>query len=135
MKALSIRQPWAELIMQSRKMLEIRTRNTKFRGDFLIHASKNIDQNLIMRFDLDPNQLKFGAIIGYTHLKKVIIYNTPNEFIKDAKLHLSLEKKEKYPVYGFVLGDVHRIKPIPYKGRLGFFEVPEIAPRDLIDLT
>ena len=32
MKALSIRQPWAELIMQGRKTLELRTWRTNYRG-------------------------------------------------------------------------------------------------------
>ncbi len=43
MKVLSIKQPFAELIIQGRKKIELRKWNTKFRGDFLIYASKNPD--------------------------------------------------------------------------------------------
>ena len=32
MKALSIRQPWAELILQGRKTIELRTWKTCYRG-------------------------------------------------------------------------------------------------------
>ena len=32
MKALSIRQPWAELILQGRKTIELRTWKTSYRG-------------------------------------------------------------------------------------------------------
>ena len=38
MKCLSICQPFAELIIQNKKTIELRTWNTKIRGEFLIHA-------------------------------------------------------------------------------------------------
>jgi len=126
MKSLSIRQPWAELIVQGKKKIEIRTWNTSFRDYFLIHASKKVDKEAIERLDFDLGQLERGIIVGYANLLDVIIYKTSEEFLKDKNEHLSFEAKEKYPVYGFVLGDIHRIKSVRYKGRLGFFEVPEI---------
>ena len=43
MKTLSLKQPFAELILQGRKTIELRRWNTNLRGDFLIHASKNPD--------------------------------------------------------------------------------------------
>ena len=38
MKVLTIKQPWATLIMQGVKRYEFRSWNTKLRGEFLIHA-------------------------------------------------------------------------------------------------
>jgi len=38
MKCLSICQPFAELIIQNKKTIELRTWNTKIRGEFLVHA-------------------------------------------------------------------------------------------------
>ena len=64
----------------------------------------------------------------------VIVYKTPEKFLKDKNKHLSFEAKEKYPVYGFVLDDIHRIKLVKYKGQLGFFEVPDIDYKDLCKL-
>lgn len=40
MKVLSIRQPWASLIVDRVKDIENRTWETPFRGDFLVHATK-----------------------------------------------------------------------------------------------
>jgi hypothetical protein len=37
-KALSIAQPWAELILRRRKPYEIRTWKTGYRGVLLVHA-------------------------------------------------------------------------------------------------
>lgn len=41
MKALSLWQPWATLIAIGAKQWETRSWNTQYRGDVLIHASKN----------------------------------------------------------------------------------------------
>lgn len=43
MKVLTIKQPWATLIMQGYKRFEFRSWQTKYRGDLLIHAGKGID--------------------------------------------------------------------------------------------
>ena len=45
MKVLTIKQPWATLIMQGDKRFEFRSWQTKYRGDLLIHAGKGIDKN------------------------------------------------------------------------------------------
>ena len=42
MKCLSICQPFAELIIEGKKTIELRKWNTKFRGEFLVHAAKRI---------------------------------------------------------------------------------------------
>ena len=42
MMALSIRQPWAWLILHAGKDIENRDWPTRFRGRFLIHASKGM---------------------------------------------------------------------------------------------
>jgi hypothetical protein len=40
MKALSLRQPWAHMVVHGPKHIENRRWNTSFRGEFLIHAAK-----------------------------------------------------------------------------------------------
>ena len=45
MKALSIRQPWAWLIVNGFKDIENRTWPTKFRGRVLVHASKGMTRD------------------------------------------------------------------------------------------
>ncbi len=126
MKCLSIKQPWVELILEGKKKIELRTWNTKFRGEFLIHASKNVDKEAIRHFNFDPEKLPKGAIVGYARLVEVKEYKNERGFRRDQKLHLSISKSKKYPIYGFVLEDVRRIEPIEYKGRLGFFNVDSL---------
>ena len=121
MKALSLKQPWAELILQGKKTIETRKWNTNFRGSFYIHASKNIDKDMIA--ELKSFNITRGALIGKANLTEVKEYKSEKDFHKDDKKHLA--KNLKFRKYGFILSDITRIKPIPYKGQLNFFNVKQ----------
>ena len=47
MKVLSIKNPWATLIINGYKKYEFRTWKTKYRGKILIHASLGIEKNIL----------------------------------------------------------------------------------------
>ena len=65
MKVLTIKQPWATLIMQGNKRFEFRSWQTKYRGDLLIHAGKGIDKEAIKRLSkYIPEDLPAGKILG-----------------------------------------------------------------------
>ena len=49
MKVLTIRQPWATLIVEGYKRFEFRSWKTNYRGDILIHAGKGIDKEAMER--------------------------------------------------------------------------------------
>jgi len=116
MRVLSLKQPWAELILQGKKKIELRKWNTKFRGKFLIHASKVPDENAMNEFEFSG--LPLGFIVGEAELIDVKEYKNKNEFEKDKQLHLA---DESFGDYGFILKNIKRIKPIPAKGNLGFW--------------
>ena len=71
MKCLSLRQPYADLLARGEKAIELRKWNTKFRGEFLIHASKNIDIEACERLNINDNELTKGTIIGSAFLYDV----------------------------------------------------------------
>ena len=118
MKALSLKQPWAELILLEKKKIELRKWKTKFRGEFLIHASKSPDKESMKKFNFQD--LPCGFIVGKANLVDIKEYKDNKEFIKDKSLHLASEEWGKY---GFILKDIKRLEPIPYKGQLNFFEI------------
>lgn len=122
MKALSLKQPWAELILLGKKTIETRKWNTFFRGAFLIHASKTVDKKACSEFNIDPKGLVTGAIVGKARLVSVKKYSSKKDFEKDKDKHLAGEFYAN-PVYGFLLRDVKRVKQEPIKGKLGFFKV------------
>ena len=65
MKALTVRQPWASLIVAGIKDVENRSRRTHYRGRLGIHAGLAIDEEGLRRYkrylDFD---LPRGALIG-----------------------------------------------------------------------
>ena len=117
MKALSLKQPFAELVVSKKKSIEIRKWNTKFRGEFYIHASLGVDEEAMKRFGF--SSLPKGAIVGKATLVDVKKYENDQEFKKDRYKHLATKE---YGSYGFVLKGAHRIKPVPAKGSLNFWE-------------
>lgn len=73
MRALSIRQPWAELILRGIKTIEVRSINTKIRERFYIYASLGRvweeDEVRIQRaYDIDVDGLPRGVIVGTVEL-------------------------------------------------------------------
>jgi hypothetical protein len=58
MKIISIRQPWASLIVSGVKDVENRTWSTRYRGPVLIHASRTAD-----KISDDEFQSRFGMAL------------------------------------------------------------------------
>lgn len=116
MKALSLKQPYAELILQGKKKIELRKWNTHFRGEFLIHSSLNPDKKAMKIFGFD--KLPLGFIVGKAKLINVKKYENEVGFRKDIGLHLATSDFGKY---GFILKDAERIEPISVKGQLNFW--------------
>jgi len=117
MKVLSLKQPFAELVVSGKKTIELRNWNTKFRGKFLIHASKTPDSKAMKKFGF--NNLPTGAIIGEAELENVKKYKNNLDHKKDRNKHLA---DSSWGKYGFVLKDAKRIEPIRAKGKLGFWD-------------
>ncbi len=117
MKTLSIKQPFAELILQGRKKIELRKWSTKFRGEFLIHSSKSPDIAAMEKFGF--SELPLGFIVGKAKLIDVKKYVDKEENERDKDLHLA---SSAWGDYGFVLESPKRIEKIPAKGKLMFWE-------------
>ncbi len=120
MKALSLKQPWAELVVSKKKTIELRKWNTQFRGDFLIHASKAPDKNAMKHFSFTSGSLPLGSIVGQANLVDVKKYNNKFEFSEDKNKHLATSD---FGEYGFILGNIKRFEePIAALGKLGFWD-------------
>jgi len=123
MKCLSISQPFSDLIIKKKKTIELRSWNTKFRGEFLIHAPKKLRSSDCKRLKIKESSLVMGAIIGKAEIYDVKKYNSAKDVKQDFKSHLSSDKflNKKY---GFLLKNVKALRiPIPINGKLGFFDV------------
>jgi len=88
MKVLSLRQPWADLIVDGRKKVETRKWNTSYRGWFWVHASKSVDWNACKKLGVTPSATM--AVIGKAFLESVKKYETEKEWNADKGRHLAL---------------------------------------------
>lgn len=123
MKCLSVSQPYANLIIQGKKTIELRTWNTKYRGEFLVHAPSKIKKDACKKLGIDETKLRTGVIIGKAEIYDVKIYNSVSELKLDFKKHFATEEFLRHK-YGFLLRKPQELRvPIPYKGSLGFFNV------------
>lgn len=123
MKCLSLKQPFAELVVSGKKTIELRTWNTGFRGAFLVHASGSTNLEACKMLGMDPERLPKRTIVGKATIYGVKKYNGRDEFIADREKHMATDEYADSK-YGFLLKDAVRFKkPIPMQGKLGFFDV------------
>jgi hypothetical protein len=134
MKALSLRQPWASLVVQGRKTLELRSWPTAYRGRLAIHASQTVDAAACAALGCDPDQLPRGALLGTVQLTAVRPLDAA-AFQRRAADHLAAElfpaPEPDAPLFGWEVGDAQALPaPIPYRGRMSLFAVPDelLAP-------
>lgn len=124
MKCLSLRQPYAELLVSGKKTIEMRKWNTNFRGNFLIHASKNVNKEKCESLCIDHMKLTIGAIVGRANLYDVKKYHNKTQYMADKNRHFADADIFDSSLYGFLIKDAQRLRrPIQYSGKLGFFEV------------
>jgi len=122
MKTLSIRQPWAELIIQGRKTLELRTWTVKYRGPLAIHASQTVERDACLAHGLDPDQVTAGAVIGVADLVEIVALDAVS-YAAHRGEHLTDEPWGDSPLYGWRLANPRaRAEPMPLRGRMGVFE-------------
>ena len=134
MKCLSICQPFAELIIQNKKTIELRKWNTSFRGEFLVHAPIKIRKEECKKIKIKEN-LTTGSIIGKVELYDVKKYESLKEIQKDENKHFSTKNFQE-KTFGFILKNSKPLRiPIPWKGQLGFFDVelPKIKNNKIVN--
>lgn len=116
MKALSIRQPWAYLIVAGIKPVENRTWLTHYRGPLTIHAGVRPASETIERIEqhygikIPREQLQFGGIVGTAELTGIVMSSSSPYF--------------EGP-YGWVLTKPRRVKFVSWRGQQGLFDVPD----------
>lgn len=123
MKALSIRQPWAWLILNAGKDIENRRWPTSVRGRVLIHAGKGMT-----RIDYEDAHYSFRATIGCAGEAMPSFEAIERGGIVGSVEIVDCVTESESPWfcgrYGFVLRDPRPIPFRPWRGQLGFFEVP-----------
>ena len=123
MKVITIKQPWATLIVEGYKRFEFRSWKTNYRGDILIHAGKGIDKEAMERLKKYlPDEIPLGKIIGKATLTDCVPMS------KDFADKLAKENNDIYTThsfsrnYGFKLENVEKLdNQVEVKGQLGLW--------------
>lgn len=117
-KTLSLKQPWAWLVVNGWKPVENRDWRTRHRGWTLIHASKNVDydgyrwvqDNIpeLMHLLPMPDDIEKGGIVGIANITDCVDWHCSVWF---------------FGKYGFVLEDARTLPFYPCQGQVGLFNV------------
>lgn len=124
--ALSIRQPWAWLIVHGHKDVENRSWPTPYRGRFHVHAGKTLtlayytETTAALKAlgllpadfpSLEAMRLECGGLVGQACITGCVEESASPWFVDGG--------------YAFTLADAQPCAFVPMAGRLGFFNVNE----------
>lgn len=107
-RCLSIKQPYCDLILSNKKIFEIRSWKTKYRGDLLICSS------LKPAFQCDSSN--FGVSICIAELIDIVPFlksHTKFAYVNHSK-----------DLFSWVLSNIRPVENVVVKGRLSLYQVP-----------
>lgn len=127
MKALTIKEPWATLIIEGYKAYEFRSWKTKYRGKILIHAGMSLEKENANKFKDYNLEYSKGAIIGEAEITDCIFVTKEiNEELKKIN-PLVYGKSGHVEKYAWKLENVKKYdKPISVKGQLGLWNYDKL---------
>jgi hypothetical protein len=130
MHALSLRQPWAALVVAGRKTIEVRSWPTRRLGRVLVHAARLTDDRPEARTHVSPDLVDAaglrGGIVGAVEIVRCVTYGNLDEFVRDQGLHLNDPSWFRGPrLYGFVFARPERLPFRACQGQNRFFTVAD----------
>lgn len=125
MKVLTVKQPFASLIINGYKKYEFRSWKTSYRGELYIHAGKGLDKkrlDMVKEYNLDYPK---GYIIGKVNLVDcVLVDKNMNKELN--KMNPDIYTHDHTGMYAWCLEDCEKLeKPIEAKGKLSIWNYEE----------
>lgn len=126
MKVLTVKEPWASLIINGYKMYEFRSWKTSYRGKILIHAGKSIEKNNLDLFNGYNLDYSFGYIIGEVELEDCILVDGKMQDELASKDKLVYGRNNHVGLYAWKLSNIVKYKNedrIKVNGKLGLWNI------------
>jgi hypothetical protein len=123
--AISIQQPWIDMILNGAKTLELRTMNVRRRGTIVLHAPWRIDFSAAYLFGYrEPWKLPRGQVLAVAEIERVDLLE------EEAFLDRLAEHRQPIPigggVFGIHLSNVRVLHTgVRCRGRQQLFPLPE----------
>jgi len=117
MKALTVRQPWAQAIAEGLKTVEVRSRPIKYRGLLAIHAAAKPDAE----FAEEAEGLPLGQVI-------CVVNVVGCEPLTPELLEAAFMLGDDWPTEGlwaWHVENVRPVKPLAKRGSLSIWNVPD----------
>lgn len=146
MKALSLWQPWASLVILGAKRIETRSWYTSYRGPLVIHAASKVTNAQLLLHHEEPfksalaehgirrwQDLPLGACLGIVELVDVLQMHLPGAMVVEPKA-TAMHEPPAEPERTFGLYEAGRFawmlarprpleKPVPRRARQRLFDV------------
>ena len=125
MKAITIKQPFASLIIEGYKEYEFRTWRTKFRGDILIHAGKGVDKKAMEKNKHLVSDCPSGCMLGIVKITDCIKIDDDARLMLKEKNNIVYDHvitDKEWDGFGFKLENVRKIEKIPVNGKLSLWD-------------
>lgn len=123
LRALSIKQPWAFVILKKGKNVENRQINCHYRGFIALHTSKKPLEDFEYLKDhfgisVDPKKVPYGCVVGFAEIVDVI-----------TKKQITAKTKKWFGgKYGYVLKNIMVLpNPVPTNGGRGIWHLKGTA--------
>jgi hypothetical protein len=131
--ALSVKQPWAELILRRRKHIEVRSWSSRYRGLLWLHTGRVPDAEATHYFRL--GELPLGAFVGIIEVIDVVPFD-PDRWQKWRTDHMS-PGPFRAGLFAWMIANPIRLKrPVPASGQKGLFAIsPYVLETNLASLT
>lgn len=125
MKVLSIKEPYATLIKNNKKLIETRSWKTNYRGELYIHASltkAKSELNYCNNLELNYGKIICKCnLVNCVYMTKEFVENMKNNNFDEYELGIYEEGR-----YAWILDEITPIeKPIIAKGKLGIWNFDE----------
>jgi activating signal cointegrator 1 len=133
-KAITLTQPWTQLVTSGDKRIETRSWTTDYRGPLAIHAAKTIPswvrewyedtpavQTMLMRAGFEgPDDLPLGCVVATCQIVGVMATDRVDRTRLGKERILGNFEPGRYAFY---LEDIMRVDPpVPARGQLGLWE-------------
>ncbi|MBE6144370.1 MAG: ASCH domain-containing protein [Firmicutes bacterium] len=121
MKVISIKQPWASLIIYGYKEYEFRSWKTNYRGELFIHASKSYNKKDLELFKDYNIPFDTGCIIGSVNLDECILLDKEkSDVIHNKNPYVYLHPYDSK--YAWKVSNPKKTSKIYVNGRLNIWE-------------